>query len=259
MSFQHRPCGHCGKLADWDKCYPPRQDWRSSVVWCGGQHLNLSPAVSIELCPPLGRWDCWQFCLYCCYYAIRNLEPGPQWPIVAQVWNSVRTNGDHLQHWRLSVPRSVQIRCQPPPPKKELRQCALGSLVRQCASGSLDNVGPDPADNEAGKHSHLSSVSSIRICLPPTFQFIHVWSMTIIWKCSMNYGVKIASELRSSWASRCTSCRGTTPRRMRPRSRSTEEQKNALAATSLSTPWRGWGVSLRVRSFWASLSLLTIF
>ena len=157
-------------------------------------------------------------------------------------------------------PRSVQIRCQPPPPKEELRQCALGSLVRLCASGSLDNVCPDPADNEARKHSHLSSVSSIRICLPPTFQFIHVWSMTIIWKCSMNYGVKIASELRSSWASRCTSCRGTTPRRMRPRSRSTEEQKNALAASSLSTPWRGWGVvSLRVRSFWASLSLLTFF
>ena len=74
----------------------------------------------------------------------------------------------------------------------------------------------------------------------------------------MNYGVKIASELRSSWASRCTSCRGTTPRRMCPRSRSTEEQKNVLAASSLSTPWRGWGVSLRVRSFWASLSLLTI-
>ena len=155
MSFQHRPCGHCGKLADWDKCYPPRQDWRSSVVWCGGQHLNLSPAVSIELCPPLGPWDCWQFCLYCCYYAIRNLEPGPQWPIVAQVWNSVRTNGDHLQHWRLSVPRSVQIRCQPPPPKKELRQCALGSLdnmlwdlwtmclgfLGQCGSGSRGQWG----------------------------------------------------------------------------------------------------------------------
>ena len=156
-------------------------------------------------------------------------------------------------------PRSVQIRCQPPPPKKELRQCTLGSLGRQCALGSLDNVGLDPSDNEARKPSHLSSVSSIRICLPPTFQFIHVWSMTIIWKCSINYGVKIASELRSSWASRCTSCRGTTPRRMCPRSRSTEEQKNALAASSLSTPWRGWGVSLRVRSFWASLSLLTFF
>ena len=150
----------------------------SSVVWCGGQHLNLSPAVSIELCPPLGPWGCWQFRLYCCYYAIRDLEPGPQWPIVTQVWNSVRTNGDHLLHSRLSVPRSVQIRCQPPPPKKELRQCALGSFG-QCASSSLDNVGLDPADNEAEKHSHLSSVSSFKICLPPTFQFIRVWSMNV--------------------------------------------------------------------------------